>query len=111
MTRLAFGAKCGAFGASGLTNAGLPAANNFWFNNDPSAIVPSPTPHCLKNQRRVIAIRRSFKKCSGVVIGYSFVIVSSRFSNARDTTVYAASCVGVVPGGSFSGFSFLPVAS
>ena len=51
ITRLAFGAKCGCFGASGsLARRRSPIRPA----GAPSAIAPRPTPHCSKNQRRVI---------------------------------------------------------
>src|SRR5947207_3953622 len=56
MTRFALGLKCGCFGASGLTTPGavdLPRALSAP-SRDASAIEPKPTPHCRKNQRRLM---------------------------------------------------------
>src|SRR6185369_12534326 len=53
MTRLAFAVKCGCLGESEF-NAGL-AAQPFSRNKAPSAMAPRPTPHCSKNQRRVMS--------------------------------------------------------
>src|SRR5688572_12505891 len=61
MMRLAFGAKCGALGASGFSNAECgarsaeSAPNNFSFSKDVSASPPRPTPHWRKKCRRVVA--------------------------------------------------------
>src|SRR6266567_3437980 len=73
MTRLAFGAKCGFLGASGYTPVILLAAESLFSPSKvPKAIAPRPTPHSLKNQRRVMCCRYALKKCSGVVMGSFF---------------------------------------
>src|SRR4051812_35490496 len=98
MTRLALGLKCGAFVVKGLATLAAPSACCSC-RRDPSAIEPRPTPHCLKNQRRVI--RRAYSERSSllrfVVTGqillhcsYSFVMVSSRFRSALLTIAHAA---------------------
>src|SRR5882672_10055931 len=67
MTRLALGLKCGDFGARGFEPVGevAPIALSSC-KRDESAIEPSPTPHCRKNQRRVMSRayseRRSFER-------------------------------------------------
>src|SRR2546421_804907 len=57
MTRLALGLKWGSLGPSGFAAAvgtDLLAPKAFSASNsDATAIEPSPTPHCRKNQRRV----------------------------------------------------------
>src|SRR5262249_40893159 len=56
MTRLAFGLNWGDFGDSGLLTFALVAPSAFSASsNEARAIEPRPTPHCLKNQRRVIS--------------------------------------------------------
>src|SRR3954466_9762599 len=64
MTRFAFALKCGCFGARGFAPAIAPETFGP-ASNDPSAIEPSPTPHCCKNQRRVISFACSTRNsCS-----------------------------------------------
>src|SRR5437870_3135274 len=50
MTRFAFAAKCGAFGASGSS-----AARQVCESRSARAIAPRPTPQSRRNQRRVMA--------------------------------------------------------
>src|SRR5690606_23737901 len=60
MTRLAFAGMCAALGERGLLCNGVTDfPNKLSASNELSAIAPTPTPHCLKNQRRVIALRCS----------------------------------------------------
>src|SRR5258708_23642946 len=56
MTRFALGLKCGDFGARGFEPVGdvAPSALSSC-KRDARAIEPSPTPHCRKNQRRVMS--------------------------------------------------------
>src|SRR6516165_381016 len=56
MTRLAFGAKCGRLGVSGL-DAGTAAARpgTAPVSSEARAILPTPTPHSRKKWRRVTA--------------------------------------------------------
>src|SRR5258705_61652 len=67
MTRLAFGGKCGERGDSGLVTLVFAAPNAFSASsNEASAMELSPTPHCLKNQRRVIS--RAYSERSSLVM-------------------------------------------
>src|SRR5437867_11238915 len=89
MTRLAFGLKCGCLGARELTPAIFPAAETLPCpRSDPRAMAPKPTPHSLKNQRRVICWRYWLKKCSCLVMasffGDGFVQVQQ---HARDNSI------------------------
>src|SRR3989442_13771611 len=60
MTRLALGLKCGAFGVRGLEPLGAEAPSALSScNRDASATEPRPTPHCRKNQRRVMSLAYS----------------------------------------------------
>src|SRR4051812_28229683 len=52
MTRFALAGKWGFLGARGLAEADAPDAV-LPLSSSASAIAPMPTPHCLKNQRRV----------------------------------------------------------
>src|SRR6476620_8929121 len=83
MTRLALGENCGARGASGLTFLALVAPTAFSeSSNEASAIEPNPTPHCRKNQRRVINL--AYSERSSFVM---FMIENSKFEirNSKQT--------------------------
>src|SRR5207244_4357327 len=54
MTRFAFGAKCGGFAASGSVRRAAGLAPAVGPSRSASATAPRPTPHCCKNQRRVM---------------------------------------------------------
>src|SRR5947209_11282877 len=65
MIRLAFGAKCGGRGASGLAGCEAAASesaapNSDSHSSDPNAIFPTPQPASLKKCRRVIARSASY---------------------------------------------------
>src|SRR5262249_30280765 len=62
MTFFAFPGKCGFFGASGSATVPAPACS---LSNACSPTAPNPTPHSLKNQRRVTAWRYRSKMFIG----------------------------------------------
>ena len=119
MTLFALPGNCEGLGASGFAERPVVAPFAFLASNSASEIVPSPTPHCCKNQRRltaawvtvfvkmVLAIHRINPDLLNVHLRrYSLVIVSSRFKRTRETAVHPASSPIVVPAGS-DGRSFL----
>src|SRR4030095_5925360 len=84
MTLLAFGGKCGFFGASGFESLDFSWANTCGpQKSEAKAILPKPTAQSEKKCRRVWS-RVGF-------ISYSRVMNSSRFKRTRATAVHAAS--------------------
>src|SRR5262245_15857738 len=77
MARLALGAKCGNFGASGLSAATetMPA-KRLSFNNEASAILPMPVAHRPKNWRRVMIRSCSCARCLD-----AFIVTRSGVAN------------------------------
>src|SRR4051812_36342888 len=92
MTRFAFALKCGCFGARGFAPAIAPETFCSAIN-DPSAIEPSPTPHCCKNQRRVISFACSTRNsCSKDKRDFMFVMLICR----ETTSQFHSEIVGIL---------------
>src|SRR5581483_2100136 len=113
MTRFALAGSGGSFGAMGLDSM-AEARAMLWARSEFSAIAPRPTPHSLKNHRRVIPSRyfSNISSCFVIVslLGDRLVQIQQHARKhgvasqlARRNSLWLASYRVRLPGGDFDG--------